>query len=56
VKKLRKLPPNFANLSDEEKVIIEEQMYRLQIIAKDGYPAHSELLTSREKIKEEYGD
>ena len=34
---IRKLPPNFVDLSDDEKRIVEESIYRLQLIHKHGY-------------------
>ena len=36
---IRKIPPNFAELSDDERRIIEESIYRNQLFANHGFCA-----------------
>ena len=52
---LRRRPPNFDSLSVEDRVLVDENVYRLQFKWTHGYSSNSSLLKSKDKIKEEFG-
>ena len=48
---LRKIPPNLDELSESERVIASEMLYRSQSRNSFGHSPDSPLLKSRRKIK-----
>lgn len=49
---LRKIPPNLSELSDRERVIAEEMLFRSQSRNSFGHTPDSPLLKSRGKLHE----
>lgn len=56
VKRSDGLPPNFDYLSFEDKILAEEEAYRVALSVSMGHSLDSPLLKSTEKVKEIFGD